>query len=322
MLRTSIPIAIAGAIAGILVAASSLAACIKSPPPREPPALGPSWDKGCELSAGEAREGTRSLARDRADLWVIERAGELCDKASRGQGRCQLMDALDNPYPRIHESVLWTGQELLVWGGCVMTDGRLRKTDTGAAFDPAGNVWKPITWQVYAEKRSAMAAIPRERQERPIDLLTRDWIENATLYAHMLETKGLTLIFGGWVSKRTWQQCPGSCPEGEECARKTCFEDRFELIPDGIVITWMGQLRGGVWVGGRPIAGATVRVLTGVSRLVAETRSQDNGGYELDIASGEYILEVSKLGFQTATFPILINRSEVTLVNVDLEPTR
>ena len=220
------------------------------------------------------------------------------------------MEMSASPYPRVHEDVLWTGQEVLVWGGCTFTNGRLVGQKTGASFDPATNTWKLLDWETYANKRSTAMAT-RDRSAKPLALLTRDWIPGATLSAHMIETDNYTLIWGGWVARRTSYECGKN---------KRCPQTRYELIPDGIVIAWTGQIRGTVSVGQRPLGGAYVRVLGVGARLVAEGMTAPDGTFALDTAAGKYTLEVSKLGFETARLPVVVGRSEISRIDPELNP--
>ena len=50
----------------------------------------------------------------------------------------------DAPIPsRPYASGVWTGTELLVWGGYdVSTDGHVTGADDGAAYDPATDTWR------------------------------------------------------------------------------------------------------------------------------------------------------------------------------------
>lgn len=297
-------------IAAVVVAA----ACIKAPAgPLAPPTLASPWDKGCELDDSlRAVAGDGQPSGNAPEFWAIERAAELCDKAARGLGRCRVIDTGNSPYPRVGETVEWNQREVLVWGGCTLKNGRLVKSDDGAAFDPISNTWTPLDWTTYAEKRALIAAAPSDRS-RPIDLLTQDWIPGATLSAHLLETQGLTLIWGGFIAKPV----PVACAEDE-----ACFDTRVEFIPDGVVIAWMGKVSGEVQVGNRPLTGARVRVLAAGSQVVAEAESGADGRFIVEIPAGNYAVEIRKLGFETVSYPVTVRRSEVAEVRIELIPSK
>ncbi|HLN07301.1 MAG TPA: kelch repeat-containing protein, partial [Acidimicrobiales bacterium] len=46
--------------------------------------------------------------------------------------------------PRAGEAVVWTGQELLVWGGSTTAVGGSKLYGTGAAYDPSTNSWRML----------------------------------------------------------------------------------------------------------------------------------------------------------------------------------
>ena len=305
-----------------IAAAVMAVGCLKPPPgPPPPPKLAAPWDKGCDLGdglEGLSREGRPS--GNLPELWAIERAADLCDKASRGLGRCRVIATDGSPYPRIRETVEWNERELLVWGGCAFRNGRLVKADDGAAFDPISNTWTPLDWQSYAEKRAIIAAAPSDRS-RPIALLTQDWIARATLSAHLLETQGLTLIWGGFVAKPVPVAC--NCRDDDSCDEDDmCFDARVELIPDGVVIAWMGKVSGEIQVGTRPIAGAQIRILAAGSQVVAETESAVDGTFLVEMPAGNYAVEIRKPGFDVVSYPVSVRRSEVATVRIELIPSQ
>jgi hypothetical protein len=51
---------------------------------------------------------------------------------------------VDAPAPRYHHSAVWTGTEMIVWGGdqLVYPTGT---TNTGARYDPAGDLWRSVS---------------------------------------------------------------------------------------------------------------------------------------------------------------------------------
>lgn len=297
----------------LVVLASStalLAACLKPPPSKkELPKVGLPWDPDCAISA--PGNNANMPAPEQVELWVTERAGQLCEKAALDHGRCKLIESVGSPYPRVHEEVHWTGREILVWGGCAMVGERLVRAQNGASFDPATNQWAPLSWQDYAEKRVLAAAAGN----KPLELVTNDWIPGAVLDAHLLETQGTTMIWGGWVAMERASASAEDCPAGA----KQCLRQRFELIPDGVVIIWTGKIQCNIGIGGRPLGGATVRVLTG-SLVVEQTETSTDGTCTIDLAADTYTVEISKIGFQTVSYPVTVRRSEVSNVDVELIP--
>lgn len=60
---------------------------------------------------------------------------------------------------RVPAAAVWTGSELLVWGGTggVHRDGRVLTFDDGAAYDPARDRWQPLAPSPLAARRDAAA---------------------------------------------------------------------------------------------------------------------------------------------------------------------
>jgi hypothetical protein len=50
------------------------------------------------------------------------------------------MDYLSEPTPRIRHTAVWTGSEMIIWGG----QGHFPLND-GKSYDPTSNVWTPVT---------------------------------------------------------------------------------------------------------------------------------------------------------------------------------
>lgn len=53
------------------------------------------------------------------------------------------LSSVHAPSPRRYASVVWTGRELLVWGGLAMGSSRL--LNSGARYDPRTDTWTPMT---------------------------------------------------------------------------------------------------------------------------------------------------------------------------------
>ncbi len=60
-------------------------------------------------------------------------------------GACAPMSREGAPSPRIDEAIVWTGSELLVWGGCANVGGEYRLVADGGRYDPETDRWRPIT---------------------------------------------------------------------------------------------------------------------------------------------------------------------------------
>jgi hypothetical protein len=65
------------------------------------------------------------------------------------------------PSPRVGASAVWTGHEMLVWGGTSPTcgpSGSGGPCADGAAYDPATDTWRPIASDPAAPARSGHVA--------------------------------------------------------------------------------------------------------------------------------------------------------------------
>jgi N-acetylneuraminic acid mutarotase len=75
-----------------------------------------------------------------------------------GQGRPRswtMIASAGAPGPRTGETAVWTGTQMLVWGG----RGNGALFDDGAAFDPAANAWSPISTTNAPAARSGQAGV-------------------------------------------------------------------------------------------------------------------------------------------------------------------
>jgi hypothetical protein len=89
---------------------------------------------------------TRAVVLDRAPAPVLN-PGLIAHNATPAQlagGHWQALPALPAGQltPRNQAAVVWTGRQLLVWGG--MSGPPLRVYDDGAAYDPATRRWTPL----------------------------------------------------------------------------------------------------------------------------------------------------------------------------------
>ncbi|HZI12570.1 MAG TPA: hypothetical protein VE153_19460 [Myxococcus sp.] len=59
------------------------------------------------------------------------------------------LSARDAPTPRSGHTAVWTGQEMLIWGGAAAecADGSSGACQDGAAYDPATDTWTPLSQQ-------------------------------------------------------------------------------------------------------------------------------------------------------------------------------
>jgi len=68
------------------------------------------------------------------------------------------MSTAGAPSPRNKSAVVWTGSEMLVWGGYLDLDGLPRVAD-GAAYNPVTNTWRPISNIGAPSARSECATV-------------------------------------------------------------------------------------------------------------------------------------------------------------------
>ena len=66
--------------------------------------------------------------------------------------------AIAPPSPRALHSAVWTGNELIVWGGC---SGLVCSAvvDTGSRYDPVGDSWMPTTQTGAPAARAEHSAV-------------------------------------------------------------------------------------------------------------------------------------------------------------------
>src|SRR5262245_13469839 len=58
----------------------------------------------------------------------------------------QVLSTVDAPTPTVGGVVVWTGNEMIVWGGSYYVEGvGPYEVDTGARYDPAADHWTPMT---------------------------------------------------------------------------------------------------------------------------------------------------------------------------------
>ncbi|MBV9041836.1 MAG: sigma-70 family RNA polymerase sigma factor [Acidimicrobiia bacterium] len=77
--------------------------------------------------------------------------------------------------PRDDASIVWTGHELLVWGGEVNGPKATPKSD-GAAFDPASNRWRPIAAPTAVAQRGQALTLWTGQEMLVIGGLTSDGV--------------------------------------------------------------------------------------------------------------------------------------------------
>jgi len=63
------------------------------------------------------------------------------------------------PSPRIWHVDVWTGQELIVWGGCTGSTSCPNEVYTGGRYDPGGDSWMDTSIQSAPSERSNAAAV-------------------------------------------------------------------------------------------------------------------------------------------------------------------
>lgn len=67
-----------------------------------------------------------------------------------------VMDLPDNPGPRINHTAVWTGSEMIIWGG--FREGS-DVVLTGSSYDPATNTWTPTAIDGVAAARDSHTAV-------------------------------------------------------------------------------------------------------------------------------------------------------------------
>ncbi len=55
------------------------------------------------------------------------------------------VSAVDQPSPRVRHTAIWTGTEMIVWGGFFCLGCANGELGTGARYDPGTNTWTPIS---------------------------------------------------------------------------------------------------------------------------------------------------------------------------------
>ncbi len=68
------------------------------------------------------------------------------------------ISTVNAPSPRLFHSVVWTGTEMIVWGGDQISPG-VSSTDTGAKYNPATDTWTAITSVGAPSPRNQATAI-------------------------------------------------------------------------------------------------------------------------------------------------------------------
>lgn len=64
---------------------------------------------------------------------------------------------INAPSPRTDHTAIWTGREMIVWGG--LLSGLLGNTDTGARYDPVTDQWTPLPMQNAPSARDRHTAV-------------------------------------------------------------------------------------------------------------------------------------------------------------------
>ena len=70
------------------------------------------------------------------------------------------------PAPRINHTAVWTGTQMIVWGGCTFVNDACTPTalgNGGGRYDPAANSWQPTSTTGAPEARQARAPRPPPR---------------------------------------------------------------------------------------------------------------------------------------------------------------
>lgn len=76
--------------------------------------------------------------------WAGEREEFYRDGAAYDPRLHRWRTLADSPLVSQGAYAVWTGQEMLVWGGCRISSGILTVTNEGAAYNPATDTWRPL----------------------------------------------------------------------------------------------------------------------------------------------------------------------------------
>ncbi len=65
------------------------------------------------------------------------------------------------PSPREDHAAIWTGSEMVIWGGMIYESSSqvARQLDSGAAYDPASDTWRPVSVAGAPEAREEQVAV-------------------------------------------------------------------------------------------------------------------------------------------------------------------
>ncbi|HYS05151.1 MAG TPA: MopE-related protein [Candidatus Dormibacteraeota bacterium] len=69
------------------------------------------------------------------------------------------MSATNDPSGRAGHTAVWTGSQMLVWGGQVLNNGRFTDLQTGGRYDPVADVWSPMSIIGAPQARSGHTAV-------------------------------------------------------------------------------------------------------------------------------------------------------------------
>jgi N-acetylneuraminic acid mutarotase len=95
------------------------------------------------------------------------RTGAIYDPATDTWSTTPVTDA--TPSPRTDHAAVWTGDEMIVWGGLSFPDSETaRYLGDGAAYDPGTDSWRPLSVQNGPSPRAAHTAVWDDEGDRMI----------------------------------------------------------------------------------------------------------------------------------------------------------
>ena len=92
-------------------------------------------------------------------LLLVACGGAAADDATPegARGTWRETSVVGVPAPRVHHSAVWTGSEMLVWGG--RRPGWINGLGDGARYDPVRDVWRPMSTEDAPSARHEHGAV-------------------------------------------------------------------------------------------------------------------------------------------------------------------
>ncbi len=134
--------------------------CVASPVPDGTSCSDGDACNGVEVCAAGVCAGEPLVVND-GDVCTVDACdpatGEITHGRSPGCFTWTSLASEGAPSARARHTAVWTGSEMIVWGGAVQDDPSV--TNTGAAHDPATGVWRPLSTAGAPAPRSGHVAV-------------------------------------------------------------------------------------------------------------------------------------------------------------------